>query len=172
MKHTLLLLNLLAVFTIALNAQDNAVVLNDRKSPSFPNSASSEVRNYKEVTGLTLQRFKKEFPTATEASWQPSGKGYLVKFIDKEIQNWAFLDKRGNCKETIRFFTQTNLPADIRKQVRSVYYDFAISSVKEVSCKGSVAYMIIVEDATSWKMLHIMDGEMNVIGEYVKPVSN
>lgn len=79
-----------------------------------------------------------------------------------------FLTKRGNCQSRILYYTEKMLPAAIRNQIKSAYYDFAITSVKEVHHNKATAYLLTVADATTWKVIRVVNGETEVLEEYVK----
>jgi len=52
--------------------------------------------------------------------------------------------------------------------IRYAYPDFSIKSVREVNAANSTAYLITIEDATSWKTIRIVNGETDVYEEYKK----
>lgn len=164
MKKQIIILStfLLAAFFTA-TAQNNSIAF---VSKPFSLSKSSTAKLG--ISNVILKKFKKNFPSVTDEAWQTTPKEYVVTFTLDGIQNWVYLTKKGNCKAQMRYYAQTELPCDVYKQVRSNYYGFSIASVKEITYKGTIAYVISIEDKNMWKVIHVVNGEMEVLEEYSK----
>jgi hypothetical protein len=121
-----------------------------------------------EVNDRVVKKFTKQFAEATDVVWAKTNNGFIARFTSNGIQSWAFLTKGGNCLSTMRYYTEKELPADVRNQVKSTYYDFSITSVKEVSCNKLTAYLVTIEDKATWKVIRIVDGEMDIFEEHQK----
>lgn len=124
------------------------------------------------TTGINeniVKKFRSLFQTASDDSWEKTRDGgYAVRFVSNGMQQMAFLDKKGNCESQIRYYTEKGLPADVRKMVRSTYYDYSIKGVTEVSHHDTTAYLVTIEDDTTWKIIRVVNGEMEVWKEFVK----
>ncbi len=94
--------------------------------------------------------------------------GFSAFYSAKGIQNRVYLTRRGSFIGQIRYYTEKELPVDVRKQVRSNFYDYAITSVTEVNCNNLTAYLVTIADDTTWKVIRVLDGEMDVWKEYLK----
>jgi hypothetical protein len=68
----------------------------------------------------------------------------------------------------MRYYTEKELQPNIRNQVKSAYEDYSISSIKEVSNKKAIVYLVTIEDKTTWKIIRVANGEINVWEEYTK----
>jgi len=162
----------LAVLAITLdaNGQNNLASSNEKlmalnsKSKNLTKTAS----NTADINIKALKKFKKDFPGNTNDIWAKTNNGYVVRFTSNTVQNWAFLTRHGNCQISMRYYTEKELPASVRNQVKSTYYDFSITSVKEISNNKSTAYLVTIEDETTWKIIRVVDGEMDVLEEYTK----
>ena len=84
------------------------------------------------------------------------------------IRNRIAYDKKGHWHSTLRFYTEDELPRDVRHLVKSNYYDFSIAGVTEVSYNGKLAHVISLESKTEWKKLKVVDGEMEEIESFKK----
>ena len=62
----------------------------------------------------------------------------------------------------------THLPVEVRKEVKSNYYDYSIVWVKEVKEGEDDVYVIHVENKTEWKDLSVQDGEIKVLRTFCK----
>jgi hypothetical protein len=154
-----LLLSLLVVSgSIQVRAQhaDNSYLLNLRTiGTSGP--AVKAVRDF----------WKREGDQKQE-KWYKDAKGYLAEYQDGNFQGRFFYDKKGNWCYSIRTFGEKGLPEDIRRLVRSTYFDYGIFLVKEISEGEALVYIVDIEDTKSWKELLIQDGEMREWKEYSK----
>ncbi|HZF65136.1 MAG TPA: hypothetical protein VEZ55_11645 [Chitinophagaceae bacterium] len=132
--------------------------------------AATATENTSRNTMITpaQRRFHMEFPGVINDVWIKTASGYTVRYSDKGIQHWAFLNKKGNVVSQMRYYTAKDVPATIQRMVKSSYYDVAITSAKEIINGAAVVYLVTVEDAASWKVIHIMEGELNVHEEHAK----
>jgi hypothetical protein len=156
-----------------LSAQSNSTTANDKliAFKSTPKPESSGIINSTKTTDIndrTMANFKKYFSEVTDDVWIKTPNGYVVRFTSNGIPNTAFLSNHGNCQSCVRYYTEKELTGDIRQQVKSTYFDFAITSVREVTYNSQTAYLVTIEDKTSWKVIRIVDGEMDVWEEHLK----
>ncbi len=56
----------------------------------------------------------------------------LAKFIMDDQQNTALFNKKGYLLYHIAYGSESNLPAELRKQVKSAYVDFNITKAIKV----------------------------------------
>jgi hypothetical protein len=156
-----------------LSAQSNSTTANDKlvafkSTPQPESSGAMSSSKTTDVNDRALKNFKKYFADASADVWVKTPNGYVVRFTSNGISNTAFLSNHGNCQSCIRYFTEKELPGDIRQQVKSTYYDFVIISAREVTYNAQTAYLVTIEDQTSWKVIRIVDGEMDVFEEHLK----
>jgi hypothetical protein len=98
--------------------------------------------------------------------WDTNVAGYRASFRSENILYLVDYDKNGNWSGTTRIYNETKLPRDIRRIVRSTYYDYAIKSVSEVSSAQKLIYFVKIQDAVALKTVRVMDGDMQVIEEF------
>ena len=94
--------------------------------------------------------------------WYKLPGGYLAEFNEGSVQNKMVFDKCGNWLYTMREYFEKDLPKEVRRLVKSTYYDFSIGWVKEVSQRQSLVYVVHVDSPSEWKDLLISDGEIEV----------
>jgi hypothetical protein len=92
--------------------------------------------------------------------WYKLPGGYLAEFNEGSIQNKVVFDKNGNWVYTMREYSEKELPKDVRRLVKSIYYDFSIGWVKEVSQFQSQVYVVHIDGPSEWKDLLVRDGEI------------
>jgi hypothetical protein len=154
-----LLLSLLVVSgSIRVRAQqpDNSYLLN-LHTIGISGPAVKAVRDFWKREGGPKQE-----------KWYKGAEGYLAEFEDGDVRGKDFYDKKGSWSYSIRTFGEKGLPEDIRRLVRSAYFDDSIFLVKEVREGEALVYIVDIEDSRSWKELLIQDGEMREWKEYSK----
>jgi hypothetical protein len=122
-----------------------------------------------ELTSKTVRSFWRLFGDAKNENWFYLEKGSLAEFEDKGIHYRAFFDPKGNWIYTIKQYSEKELPKDVRAEVKSTYYDYAIRHVTEVNQVQLVVYLVHIENEQEWKTIRVAaDGEMEVAEEFVK----
>jgi len=122
------------------------------------------------VNEKAIQSFSKTYKGASGVEWgQLKEGGFVCRFMYDGKLERAYYDKRGNWLSTVAGYTGSRLPAEIRKMVRSVYYDHTILYAHEVVMAGSdPVYLVQVQDEKEIKILRISGGEMEVTAEMEK----
>lgn len=94
--------------------------------------------------------------------------GLLAVYTENGIQGRYFYDKSGYWVYSIQQYSEKQLPADIRKLVRSTYFDYSIGWVQEINQRRDLVYVVHIEDEKKWKDLIVADGEITVWKEFDK----
>jgi len=103
-----------------------------------------------------------------DAQWYKLPMGYMAEYYEGATQAHYLYDQKGNFTYSLCTYTEKEMPADVRHLVRSNYYDFSIGWVKEVYEAETTAYVVHIEDASSWKDLVVQNGEIRVLHAYAK----
>ena len=127
-------------------------------------SASSDV-----ISPKAINNFHKTFKNASDEKWFELPDALRVKFTANQIQYVVYYDKKGNWLHTIRTFDVKELPADIRQQVKTAYFDYSIVCVKEISVlHNDKTYIVYLEGPSNFINLRIANGEMDEWQKYNK----
>lgn len=135
---------------------------------SMPQNSAHSLHYSAGVSDRVQKKFDRTFGAISDAVWTKTNNGFFVQFSAGGIKNRVFLTKRGHHEWHIRDYSEKELPANVRHQVKGTYYDFAIRAVHEVHGSGATVYLIIIADATTWKMIRVIDGEMDEWKAYQK----
>jgi hypothetical protein len=100
--------------------------------------------------------------------WFKLPQGYMAEYTDGPIKAKYMYDQRGSWRYSLLTYTERQLPEEIRRLVRSTYYDFSIGWVKQVNEDEALVYVVHIEDDKSWKDLAVQDGEIRVLKEFRK----
>jgi hypothetical protein len=114
------------------------------------------------------KKFNRGYPGITGELWAKSNNGYVVEFGNGKMQKRVFLTENGNTRYQISYYSEAELPADIRMDVKSVYYDYSIFCVQEINLAQKKIYLVFLEDKSTWKIIRIDENNMEVYKEYAK----
>src|SRR5688572_3456882 len=119
--------------------------------PIVVSATSSNV----EVSTRLNKAFLAFFKDATNLRWYEVNKNFLVKFIQDDRENRALFTKSGELIYHICYGTEDFLPADVRKLVKSNYYDQSITRVLKVNQDKRTIWVISMEDAQEYIMARV-----------------
>jgi len=113
--------------------------------------------------------FNTKFTNATNIVWTTIGKNMpYVYFETPGKTHRAAFTKKGKLLYTISYYHEAQLPSNVLFQVKDTYFGKSIFCVTEVNVDEKTAYLIILEDKTSWLHIKIVDGEMIVEHVFTK----
>ncbi|HLG39442.1 MAG TPA: hypothetical protein VI461_07230 [Chitinophagaceae bacterium] len=122
-----------------------------------------------ELNIKAIRSFMREYKNVSDAKWVMLDKGFsVVYFTVDSIQTSVLYNSRGLCEWVRRDYSEDKLPRDVRHLVKRTYYDFSIYCVNEVTMNRLTAYIVALEDKMSWKIIKVIDGEMEIMREYTK----
>jgi hypothetical protein len=170
MKNSLIALAAGFVWSVALSTNAHAqtqkdVMLLTSKEALAPITPFVPATN---VNNRALRDFKKTFPNVQGEDWSQIKEGWLVSFTRDEKQTKVVYGAHGNWEFTIDYYGEAKLPADVRNEVKSTYFDYTISGVDEVHIQDKDVYIVHMQDAKTWKVVRVEDGEMDLIEDFNK----
>ncbi len=119
-----------------------------------------------DINAKAIMHFNTTYKNVSDVQWSVVPDGYMVFFSAQGNTNRVFYGKHGNWKFSVSYYGENKLPKEIRSQVKSVYYDFAIKSVQEINLTGKTVYLVYIEGDNSSKQLKLSDGEMEVVKDF------
>lgn len=112
------------------------------------------------VSAKLNKAFEKLFKDATNVQWYKVDKNFLVKFIMHEQENRALFNKKSNLIYNVSYGKEKNLPADVRKLVKSNYYDQDISRVIKVNQDDRNIWVVNLEDIKDYIWVRVENMEL------------
>lgn len=113
-----------------------------------------------------MKHFTSNYGDDTKENWSTKSDGYRATFRKDGVVHLVDYNKKGKLMSTIRIYNETVLPKNIRKIVKSTFYDFDIVSVAELSLSNNLVYFIKIQDETSLKTVRVIDNDMEVIEDF------
>lgn len=102
--------------------------------------------------------------TTTDLAEKSEG-GYSQLTKTGTIVTREFFNRHGKRLYSISYYGEKELPAGIRVQVRSVYFDYTIQTVEEVRVADKKIYLIDIRDDKTLKTVRYCEGDMDVVSD-------
>jgi hypothetical protein len=121
------------------------------------------------ISDKLLQAFHKTFPDAQQVKWAETEDRYMVNFKQGDILTKVEYDKEGNFLNSLRYYSEKNLPVNILCRLQKKYTDKRVFGVTEITSEANVEYYIKLEDAENWITVKSnVDGNLQVVERYKK----
>jgi hypothetical protein len=111
--------------------------------------------------GTPRATFHAAFPDATEVSWFSYAKGLAcVAFNTTGKMNRVFFDRKGRIAYLLSYYSKEMLPLSVLNTINQNYGNTSVFGVTEIRCEHKIAYIVALEDKTSWTDLTIIDNKI------------
>jgi hypothetical protein len=120
------------------------------------------------ISSKAVSNFNKSHKGIGDEQWFETKEGGSVcRFVDNNGVNRAYYNKKGNWQYTISDYTEKELPEDIRRQVKSTYYDYDISFAQKIDMvmASKLVYLVQIQHEKDFKVVRVCEGEMEDLGE-------
>src|SRR4051812_30712469 len=74
--------------------------------------------------------------------WFKGVTGYEAEYMDGPVKSLYWYDKKGHFVYSVKTYDERSMAEDVRRQVRSTYFDYRIGWVKEVNEAQTLVYVI------------------------------
>ena len=113
------------------------------------------------INSKTMEYFGRMFSGATNVIWtMDKPKVDRVYFETKGKVTRATFNKKGHFLYSITRYREEMLPKDILLMVKRNYYRKHIFGITEVNTLNKTVYFIMLDPATSWLHIKVLDGEL------------
>lgn len=121
------------------------------------------------ISDKLLQAFQKTFPDATQVKWVEEPGGYQVTFRQNDILTKVEYDKDAQFVNSLRYYTEKNLPVMVICQLQRKYAGKSVWGVTELSTATSTEYYVKLVDDNNWYTVRSdADGNMQTVEKYKK----
>jgi hypothetical protein len=133
----------------ANNAADNPIYINN-------------------VNANVLRSFYNTYGEIHDTKWFKSDDGFGVMFKHNGMNKTTYYKLNGLVDTEIFYYSEDQLPKQVRHLVKSHFYDYAITYVTEVHKNDAIAFYVKIEDTSTIKTIKIVDEEWEVAETLVK----
>lgn len=111
-----------------------------------------------------VRDFVTTFKNVNNNKWyiNDTNDGFTSTFEADGIKSTVSYDSEGNRRYIIRTYQEDKMSFEIRDMVKREYYDANITLVKEYETNRGLTIYVHMEDKDSWKIVRIVDGEMQL----------
>lgn len=112
------------------------------------------------VSTKAARDFEKNFKPSGDEQWYEMPYGFRATFQSNDITYRVDYDKKGNRLDVLRIYNEKSLSSTIRSMVKTVYYDYSITLIEEITRKNQITYIIHLEGESEWINVRIQNREM------------
>ena len=139
----------------------SAFAQGDSFEKSRLNTIPSSFSDKKISLNIKIRRsFIQYFEDATNQRWFEADKNFLVKFNLDGHENRALFAKDGRLIYHIIYGTEKDLPGDVRRLIKSTYYDQVITRILKIIQDDRLIWVIHMEDNQEYIMARVEDNEL------------
>jgi len=137
-------------------------------------AAEADAKSLTEMKTLSAkmyERFNHDFKAAYDIKVFAEKNGKTIQINSKTDgdMNRTTFTKKGKFLNNIKHYDFTKLPESIANIINDVYPRWEIfGGVAEVTVMNKLAYLVLIENKTSWKRVKVVDGEVEVYEEFQK----
>jgi hypothetical protein len=102
-----------------------------------------------------MDDFKIRYTDASKVLWIANTEGFVSYFTKGGLLNRVYYDKKGHWIFSVLMYYEDRLPRNIRSNVKSQYFDMAITLVEELQTEEHKAYVVYLEDHLNIKILKV-----------------
>lgn len=126
------------------------------------NSANAPVSINKKIE----KSFTGYFAGSTGQNWSMAGNNFHNSFYTNGNAACALFDKHGHLIYAISYGQEKDMPSNVRKIVKSTYYDYVITLAIEVKQNDRDIWIVNMKSNSTHKTVRIEDGEMELVQEF------
>ena len=144
--------------TVKKNDINKTVAMSVSQDNKIHNSSNASVTINKKIQ----KSFTGSFAGITGQNWSMVGNNFHTSFYTNGIEACALFDKHGHLIYAITYVQEKEMPSDIRKIVKSEYYDYMITLAIEVKQNKRDIWIVNMEDVSTHITVRLEDGEMEL----------
>jgi hypothetical protein len=130
-----------------------------------PDLSGASILSRNEINIWAVRDFLDRFDKVENVLWFSTPKGgFEAYFVQDGYGNRVVYDKKGGWQISLINYSEDRLPRDIRKAIKTIYYDFDIFLVEEVNTIEGVEYVVYLEDKSNVRLVKMnRAGELEVL---------
>lgn len=136
-------------------------------TPGFDKSLFSGLP-LNEINIKAARNFIKSFNDAEDVYWIKLPDCIIVRFTEKGIKTRVDYDKKGNRICSMRSYHESELPEEIKTQIKMVFSDLTIAWINEITKDDSKIYLVQMHGKNCIKTIRVIGGKMETVEEYLK----
>ena len=137
-------------------------------------AAEADAKSLTEIKALSAkmyERFTRDFKSAYDIRVIADKNGKTIQINSKTDgdMNRTTYTRKGKFLNNIKHYDYSKLPESIANMINDAYPRWDIfGGVAEVTVFNKMAYLVLIENKTSWKRVKVVNGEIEVYEEFDK----
>ena len=116
-----------------------------------------------------MKTFNEIFKNANAPVWNIAGDYYEASFVNVSVKTRAWFDNKGRLVQTIRYYTESELPSNVLYKVKQTYAGKEVYGVIETANSSGINYRIILKDDKKYTHINTdTHGETETVAEYIR----
>ncbi|MDQ6845316.1 MAG: hypothetical protein M3Z92_13355 [Bacteroidota bacterium] len=167
-----LIIGIISVSIITSNVNAQLIRGKNDASTSFNEGGSiTKIKSPEKMdkaTSKSLKSFNKDFRNEQSVKWFAEPSGITASFKNGDVSTKVVYNSKGQWIHTIKTYHENSMDAATRTIVKSKYFDDAITMVQEVREGDAMFFLVYLENNSTYRIVCVYDGEMNVYKEFKK----
>jgi hypothetical protein len=127
------------------------------------------LESIKSINARMYKDFSSKFKNATDIHTNAVDNSTVISCNADGKFSRILYDRKGHWQHTISSYDNEKLPLNVREVIEDVYPRYEIfGAAVEVTVGDGTAYLVTIENKTSWKRIKVVNGETEVYEEYEK----
>lgn len=119
------------------------------------------------VNAKVLATFNQVFKDAKDVHWVNTAKYVEASFVNGSVKTKAFIDSNGKLLQTIRYYKEEGLPAQLLYNLKQEYNNHIVWGITEVSSDKGTLYNITLKDKKNWYHIKMnAESQMELVKKY------
>lgn len=161
------------LFVLITNGSFSQATINNKdlnKTVTISASHDRKINNSGNASLAINKKIQKSFSGyfagITGQNWSMAGKKFHCSFYINGIPACVLFDKNGHLIYVVTYGKEKDMPSDIRKIVKSEYYDYMITLAIEVKENGRDIWVVNMKNDSIHLTVRLEDGEMELVREF------
>jgi hypothetical protein len=128
--------------------------------------------NMKDITIKAVREFIKKFGSVQNVTWHKNDGGFVAEFMNDSVQTMVGYKSDGSWNYILKRYAEKKMSRDLRRLVKSTFFDYAIMEVTEITLpysEDNIIYRVMIKNEDNFKILRIYNGDMEIAGDYTRP---
>jgi hypothetical protein len=154
----------ISILTIGTDAKAQGLAFNRIGATAvnpYPETASKIITEI-DANINAVRDFRRNFANAIDVKWVQHENGVSVYFTMDHIKMRSSYNLKGKYEYSLRYFNESSMPSDLRKRVKSNYYDHTIMIITEVIRNNQNYYLVKMENEKEYLTLKVTEEDMTV----------
>jgi len=113
-----------------------------------------------DISEKILKHFNKKYNNATGVKWYQLDDSFLATFSTGGTLTRSLFDKKGRVIYSINYFSEKQLPADVKKMVTFKYENYKITGAAKVLQDNRKIWIVNLADKFNYVTTRLEDGEI------------